>query len=100
MHSTERRSKDKVQQLRMMEGDDGKKKRTQWGIEKCYSRISPSRSWRNLSRMTRAISAGDRSTYGSLTDKRRASLNQETSYRINGGIKVLQNRSKAETLKN
>lgn len=67
----------------------GKKRKGQWGIEKCYSRISPPRSWRNLSRMTRAISAGDRSTYGSLTDKRRAGLNEETSHGINGEIKVL-----------
>lgn len=63
--------------------------KTQWGIEKCYSRISPPRSWRNLSRMTRAISAGDRSTYGSLTDKRGAGLNDKTSYGINGETKVL-----------
>lgn len=65
------------------------KKKTHWGIEKCYSRISPPRSWRNLSRMTRAISAGDRSTYRSLTDKRGAGLNDKTSYGINRETKVV-----------
>lgn len=87
MHSTERGSKDKVQQLRMMRGMMEPK--TQWGIEERYSRISPPRSWRNLSRMTRAISAGDRSTYGGLTDERGAGLNEKASYGISGEIKVL-----------
>lgn len=84
---TEGHTKEEVLQLRLMGEND--RKDGSGEMEKRYSHAPPSRSWRNLSRMMRAISAGDRSTFKIEQEKKRELALIKTRQWRQQGVKAI-----------